>query len=196
MVGWLLVVGCGWGPAASDEVPPEAEPARTALDTVTAELERVVDGPWVDGLQVAWVSGGKLETVRLGTLGAVDGGLELGPVSEMVTGLLLAEAATRGHTLPVDEGMVEAVTALEQQTGSTWSALFDEWVAGPKGLANTGAAAPGPVGHVPTGGGAPRLEWTETGPVEAVTSSIDDLGVLLLEALAAPEGAGGMGDPC
>lgn len=185
VVAWLWAAGCGLGSTEAVERPSEPDVTRVALSEVEPALQQVVDGPWVDGLQVAWVTGGQIETVRLGSLADVTGGLELGPVSEVVTGALLAEAQKRGSAPTGDGGMVEAVTALEASTGQDYATLLDSWVAGPQGLADTKAAGDGPTGHVPTGGGAPRMQWTVNGPVEAVTSSIDDLAVLVQGAIAA-----------
>lgn len=183
VVGWWFATGCGYlVPSEPAEEPPAAVRERVALSAVMDDLEALVRGPWAPGLQVAWVTGGQLETVRLGTLSEVDGGLELGGVSEVITGQLVVAARAQGHSELPDADLLTQVAQLERRTGSSYADLLDEWVTGPQGLGGTAIAGEGPAGRQRTGQPAPRQGWSEQGPVNGLTSSIEDLGQLVLGA--------------
>lgn len=183
----LWSAGCGLWDAPPPEPEPtvEAAPAAVTLEGLREDLQAVVDRSLTSGLQVAWIRADEVDTLRLGSLASVEGGIEIGPASRLFTGQLLWEGNLRGHGDLPNTGLLDAVTALVDQTGTSYEELLQHWVLEPLELSGTGIAAPESrvAGHLPDGAVAAPQAWSEQGPVEGLTSSLDDLVVMAQKAL-------------
>lgn len=101
MAALVAFVGCGGSPAATTTVPTPA-PRGPHADALAAQLAPYRDGELIFGAVVALIDHDKIETAVLGPRAGepaltADTWFELGSITKVYTGVLLADAIERGE---------------------------------------------------------------------------------------------------